>query len=77
MLGGGRDQQTVDEGAGSEAPAHSLECSEMGNESGAVLHSDLPQFFVSKDVDAEIPCFSAILVQYFVMDDFQVVRSEK
>jgi hypothetical protein len=77
MLGGGRDQQTVDEGAGSETPAHSLECSEMGNESRAVLHSDLPQFFVSKDVDAEIPRFSAILVQYFVMDDFQVVRSEK
>ncbi len=74
---GGRDEQTVDEVAGSETCAHGVKGFEVGDEVRAKLGGQCPELFVFDNFESEVPGSGAIFVEYFAMRDLQTVRSEE
>src|ERR1035437_8941255 len=70
---GRRDEEAVDEVAGSKADPHSLKRLEVGDKVGSVFRGKHPETPIFNDVQRQVPRSGAILVQNLAVHDLQTV----
>jgi len=67
------DHKAVDEIARSKTFSHGLERFEVVNKGDAILYGNRPERLVLDDIQTEIPCFGAMLVEDFGFYDLQAI----